>query len=46
MMQLQAKALKAKVSYTVTDEVEQLQLAELISTRQIAFSMLPVKLPP
>ena len=37
-VQLTVKSLKAKVEYTVTDEVEVLQLAELIDTKQIAFS--------
>ena len=40
-MQLTAKSLRAKVDYTVTDEVEVLKLAELNDTKQIAFSKSP-----
>ena len=36
--QLTVKSMRAKVSYTVTDEVEVLKLGELIDAKQIAFS--------
>ena len=39
--QLTVKSMRAKVDYTVTEEVEVLKLAELIDAKQIAFSKLP-----